>query len=55
MTIRKGDSCLYDPNTRKAYHPTAKEQLTKEVDDLAGFIQAEQEAYFDSFCHANNI
>ena len=55
MTIRKGDSCLYDTNTRKAYHPTAKEQLTKDVDDLAGFIQAEQEAYFDSFCHANNI
>jgi hypothetical protein len=54
-TIRKGSPCLYDPNTRKAYHPTAKEPLTKEVDDLAAYVQAEQNAYFDSFCQANNI
>ena len=55
LTIRKGSPCLYDSNARKAYHLTAKEQLTKEVDDLAAYIQAEQEAYFDSFCQANNL
>lgn len=54
-TIRKGSPCLYDQSAKKAYHPTAKEPLTKEVDDLAAYVQAEQNAYFDSFCQANNI
>ena len=55
LTIRKGSPCLYDQNAKKAYHLTAKESLTKEVDDLAAYIQSEQEAYFDSFCQANNL
>jgi len=55
MTIRKGSPCLYDTNTRKAYHPTAKDSLTKDVDDLAGFIKAQEDAYFDNFCQQNNI
>ena len=55
MTIRKGSPCLYDPSLRKAYHPSAKDSLTKVVDDMAAYVQAEQDAYFDSFCQANNI
>jgi len=55
LTIRKGSPCIYDQTARKAYHPTAKDSLTKEVDDLAAYIQAEQDAYFDSFCQANNL
>lgn len=55
LTIRKGSPCLYDPSVRKAYHPSAKDSLTKDVDDMAAYIQAEQDAYFDSFCQANNI
>lgn len=55
LTIRKGSPCLYDPSLRKAYHPSAKDSLTKDVDDMAAYVQAEQDAYFDSFCQANNI
>jgi len=55
LTIRKGSPCLYDPNLRKAYHPSAKDSLTKDVDDMAAYVQAEQDAYFDSFCQANSI
>lgn len=55
LTIRKGSPCLYDSSLRKAYHPSAKDSLTKGVDDMAAYVQAEQDAYFDSFCQANNI
>jgi hypothetical protein len=55
LTIRKGSPCFYDPSLRKAYHPSAEYLLTKDVDDMAAYVQAEQDAYFDSFCQANNI
>lgn len=55
LTIRRGTPCLYDPDTRRAYHPTAS--LPTESDDthLSGFIQAQEDAYFDSFCQSQNI
>ena len=57
--IKKGDSMIYDYSVRKCYSmqsQTAKkfEQGNKE-DQAGAMVQANEEAFFDNFCHANNI
>lgn len=60
-TINKGDQMYYDYSTRKCYHMESNTvfQLAgsdKAADeDLAGYIQAQENAYFDNFCQSNNI
>jgi hypothetical protein len=56
--IKKGDTMYYDYSAKKCYcleSNKAKQQDTPANPDLAGFIQAEQDAYFDNFCQQNNI
>jgi hypothetical protein len=55
LAIRKGTICHYDPDTRTAYHPTASLPTKGDDTALSGFIQAQEDAYFDSFCHSQNI
>ena len=51
--IKKGDPIYYDG---KAFCSTSKKyKELKELDQLAGYIQAEQNSYFDNFCLKNNI
>lgn len=53
-TLVKGDKILYDPNTKTAY--SIDVDLTDIADPhTAQFIQANEDAYFDNFCHKNNI
>jgi hypothetical protein len=49
--IRKGEQMYYDASKRKCY--TLKSQI--EADSIANMVQANEDAYFDSFCQANNI
>lgn len=55
-TIRKGDQVWYDFGQKKVYH-TQSSRYQKEIEAaaVAQFIQDEQDAYFDNFCHANGI
>lgn len=55
IVIRKGTICYYDPDTRKAYHSTAPLPTKGEDANLSGFIQAQEDAHFDSFCQSQNI
>jgi hypothetical protein len=54
--IKKGDTVLYDPAEKKAYHKESQKYLaatTRNTD--ADHVQAQENAYFDNFCSANNI
>ena len=51
--IKKGDPIYFDG---KAFCSTSnKYKKINEVDELAKYIQSEQNAYFDNFCLLNNI
>lgn len=51
--IKKGDPIYYDGKAYSSYSNKFKE--LKELDQLAEYIQAEQNSYFDNFCLKNNI
>lgn len=51
--IKKGDSIYFDGNAYSSNSNKYKE--LKELDQLAGYIQAQENAYFDTFCLKNNI
>ena len=51
--IKKGDSIYFDGKAYSSYSNKFKE--LKELDQLAAYIQSEQNAYFDNFCLKNNI
>lgn len=56
--IKKGDKILYNYDTKKAYsmESGAAQKLVGPADpDLAKFVQANEDAYFDNFCQRNNI
>lgn len=54
--IKKGDRMHYDSTTKKCYHIDHKPNESNDPDfGLAQTIQANEEAYFDNFCRANNI
>lgn len=60
--IKKGDDMYYNYTTKKCYcmqSSTVREHELinsgEQVDEAAGMIQANEEAYFDSFCQRNNI
>lgn len=51
--LHKGDTIVYDVVRKVAYHPShAPSQM--ETDD-GRYVRAQEEAYFDNFCRANNI
>lgn len=58
--ILKGEQMLYDYSTKKCYCMTTQEAIshqngTAEGDNMAAYIQGQEEAYFDNFCMSNNI
>ena len=58
--ILKGEEMLYDYSTKKCYSMATQEAIshkngTAEADNMSGYIQAQEEAYFDNFCMSNNI
>lgn len=56
ITIRKHESILYDPLTKKAYcSQSAKYQDEASSRSTAAMVSAQEDAYYDNFCHENNI
>lgn len=57
QVIKKGETIIYCPITKKAYKPdhAPRETNSEEIDGAAGAVQAQEEAYFDNFCQRNNI
>lgn len=55
QTIRKGEPMYYNRRMRQVYTIEAWEQRANQPDPAAAMIQAEQDAYFDTWCQANNI
>jgi hypothetical protein len=54
--LKKGSTIYFDTSTRKAYHPESqKVKDHKEGRSDAGLSTAQEDAYFDNFCQANNI
>ncbi len=54
--IRKGDSMLYDKTTRKCYTTDSNAAKNEsERQSLMSYVDAQENAYFDNFCRANNI
>ena len=51
--IKKGDPIYYDGYAYSSSSNKYKE--LKELDQLAGYIQAQENQYFDNFCLKNNI
>lgn len=54
--IAKGDSILYDTDTKKAY--SAESSTYKKAYQCtqdAHYVQAQEDAYFDNFCQRNGI
>lgn len=54
--LKKGSEIYFNTSTRKAYHTdsqTAKNHREGRTD--AGLSTAQENAYFDNFCQANNI
>lgn len=51
--IKKGDTIYFDGKAYSSYSNKFKE--LKELDQLAKYIQAQENAYFDNFCLKNNI
>jgi hypothetical protein len=55
-TISKGENCLYDIAYGKVYCTFSRKYLVqKEADGTSSFMEAQENAYFDNFCLANNI
>jgi len=54
--IAKGENCLYDRVNKKVYCRSSKKyQEHQEIENTSSFIEAQENAYFDNFCLANNI
>lgn len=54
--IKKGDRMHYDSTNKKCYHIDHKPNEDNGIDwGLAQTIEAEQSAFYDNFCRANNI
>ena len=58
--LKKGSTIYFDTSTRKAYHyesQTAKNYRENGTGRTieADLSTAQENAYFDNFCHANNI
>mgnify|MGYP000940780020 CR=1 FL=1 len=54
--IRKGEEMYYNTRTRQVYTIEAwDDRMKDQPDPAAAMIQAEQDAYFDTWCQANNI
>ena len=55
-TIAKGENCLYDRASRNVYcRSSRKYQVQQEADGTSSYIEAQENAYYDNFCLANNI
>ena len=55
-SIEKGENCLYDRENKKVYCRCSKKFLAEqETKNTSSFIEAQENAYFDNFCKANNI
>lgn len=54
--ITKGDSILYDTETRKVYSSrSGRYKDAIENRSTAACVQAQEEAYYDDFCRKYNI
>ncbi len=54
--IKKGDPILYDPYLKKAYCKASKKyEAERERQNVTGYVQAQEDAYFDNFRQRNNI
>jgi hypothetical protein len=60
-TISRGDATYYDVINKVAYHPSAdivrifeSRQVVADL-NTERIVNAQEEAYFDNFCHQNNI
>ena len=58
--IRKGEEMIYDYSTKKCYCKSSTiykryEDEEHEARNTRGYIEAQENAYFDNFCYANNI
>ena len=53
--IKKGDSMFYDYSNKKCYSVNSQKAKSIETDNDSNFIQAQEDAFFDNFCHNNNI
>jgi len=51
--IKKGDPIYFDGHAYSSNSNKYKEN--KELEQLAGYIQSEENEYFDNFCLKNNI
>ena len=51
--IKKGEAIYFDGHAYSSSSNKYKE--LKELDQLAGYIQDQENAYFDNFCLKNNI
>jgi hypothetical protein len=59
QTIKKGDRMVYDTSSKKCYTIASKkavEFMNSPADqDAADMVQANEYAYFDTFCQNNNL
>jgi hypothetical protein len=55
--ISKGETCLYDPDTKKVFTKQSETFKNWNTVDyaLAGYVEAAENLYFDNFCMNNNI
>lgn len=54
--IKKGESMVYDYTSKKCYHSTSNVAQSINTDsNLSDMITANEDQYFDNFCHNNNI
>jgi hypothetical protein len=57
--IKKGETMIYDYATRSCYSVSSSVfnnfGMDKEGRDTRDMVQANEDAYFDSFCYNNNI
>ena len=52
----RGEFIFYSFDNRKAYSEASETyKKNEEATNTANMIQANEEAYFDNFCQANNI
>ena len=56
QAIEKDENCLYDWVNKKVYCRSSKKFLAEqETENTGSYIEAQENAYFDNFCQANNI
>jgi len=57
VRIMKEEEMLYNYDLKKCYSMTSETtcKFTQEPDAALGMIEAQEEAYFDTFCQTNNI